>query len=96
MAESEGHDRSRFDELTEAGRLAAISHLRIGKQRTKTRWANAPGQREAMHRDMTDPARHERVRAAMARKYWPFRIASWFGIGQRVTFAVDELERVDG
>lgn len=42
--------------------------------------------------DVTDPARHRSIRAAMAGKYWPFRIASWFGIGQRVTFAVDDLE----
>jgi len=42
--------------------------------------------------DVTDPERHDRIRAAMARKYLPFRIASWFGIGQRVTFSVDQLE----
>jgi hypothetical protein len=41
--------------------------------------------------DVTDPERHRRIREAMARKYLPFRIASWFGIGQRVTFAVDGL-----
>lgn len=46
--------------------------------------------------DVADPERHRRIRAAMARKYLPFRIASWFGIGQRVTFAVDGLEPVPG
>lgn len=46
--------------------------------------------------DVTDPERHRRIRAAMARKYLPFRIASWFGIGQKVTFAVDGLERITG
>lgn len=43
--------------------------------------------------DVTDPERHRRIRTEMARKYLPFRIASWFGAGQKVTFAVDELER---
>jgi hypothetical protein len=42
--------------------------------------------------DVTDPERHRRIRAAMARKYWPFRIASWLGIGQKHTFFVDQLE----
>jgi len=44
--------------------------------------------------DVADPERHRRIRAAMARKYLPFRIASWFGVGQKVTFAVDGLERI--
>jgi hypothetical protein len=44
--------------------------------------------------DVDDPALHERVRREMARKYWPARIASWFGIGQRRTFRVDELSVV--
>jgi len=42
--------------------------------------------------DVTDPEHHQRIRTAMARKYWPFRIASWFGFGQRTTFAVGDLE----
>ena len=42
--------------------------------------------------DVSDPERHRSIRKAMARKYWPFRIASWLGIGQRHTFAVDALE----
>jgi hypothetical protein len=42
--------------------------------------------------DVTDAATHERIRRAMARKYWPFRIASWFGIGQKSTFRIDALE----
>jgi hypothetical protein len=46
--------------------------------------------------DVTDPACHQRIRAAMARKYWPFRIASWFGIGQRSTFVVDGLSGSPG
>jgi len=41
--------------------------------------------------DVADPERHQRIRVAMARKYLPARIASWFGVGQRVTFAVDDL-----
>ena len=41
--------------------------------------------------DVTEPERHQRIRTAMARKYLPFRIASWFGFGQRVTFTVDGL-----
>jgi len=45
--------------------------------------------------DVTDPQRHRRIRAAMARKYLPFRIASWLGIGQRFTFLVDALEVVE-
>lgn len=44
--------------------------------------------------DVTDPQRHRAIRSAMARKYLPFRIASWLGIGQRFTFRVDELEVV--
>ncbi|MEW6271524.1 MAG: nitroreductase/quinone reductase family protein [Thermodesulfobacteriota bacterium] len=42
-----------------------------------------------------DPAAHERIRRGMARKYWPAWIASWLGIGQRSTFRVESLERVD-
>jgi hypothetical protein len=46
--------------------------------------------------DIADPAQHARVRAALARKYWPARIASWFGIGQRHTFRVVDLEPLGG
>ena len=42
--------------------------------------------------DVRDPDRHRRIRAAMARKYLPFRVASWLGLGQRFTFCVDELQ----
>jgi F420H(2)-dependent quinone reductase len=45
-------------------------------------------------RDIADPQEHARVRGLIARKYWPARIASWFGIGQRFTFRVDELVEV--
>jgi deazaflavin-dependent oxidoreductase (nitroreductase family) len=41
--------------------------------------------------DNRDAAAHERVRSGMARKYWPARIASWFGIGQKHSFRVDGL-----
>lgn len=41
--------------------------------------------------DNRDPGMHDGVRRAMARKYWPARIASWFGIGQKHTFRIDEL-----
>jgi deazaflavin-dependent oxidoreductase (nitroreductase family) len=41
--------------------------------------------------DNRDPAAHERVRRGMASKYWPARIASWLGIGQKHTFRVDGL-----
>jgi deazaflavin-dependent oxidoreductase (nitroreductase family) len=44
--------------------------------------------------DVDDPQTHERVRAAMARKYWAAWIASLFGIGQKRTFRVDRLEVV--
>ena len=46
--------------------------------------------------DIRDPALHQGVRRAMARKYWPARIASWFGIGQKHTFRVDALAVRDG
>jgi len=39
----------------------------------------------------SDPAEHGRIRAAMARKYLAFRIASWLGLGQRFTFRVESL-----
>jgi len=41
--------------------------------------------------DNRDAEAHERVRRGMAQKYWPARIASWFGIGQRHTFRVAGL-----
>ncbi|MBY0278916.1 hypothetical protein K2Z84_26580 [Candidatus Binatia bacterium] len=44
--------------------------------------------------DATDPVRHRAIRKAMARKYLPFRIAAWLGLGQRFTFVVDALEIV--
>lgn len=44
--------------------------------------------------DVADPQRHRAIRRAMARKYLPFRIASWLGLGQRFTFLVDQLEVV--
>lgn len=34
---------------------------------------------------------HARIRSAMARKYLPFRIASWLGMGQRFTFRIEDL-----
>jgi deazaflavin-dependent oxidoreductase (nitroreductase family) len=45
--------------------------------------------------DTGDAPAHDRVRRAMAAKYWPARILSWFGIGQRHTFRVDGLTLVD-
>jgi hypothetical protein len=42
--------------------------------------------------DVAAPERHRQIRAAMARKYLPFRIASWLGLGQRHTFQVDALD----
>jgi hypothetical protein len=44
--------------------------------------------------DVTDAQQHAAIRRAMARKYWPARIASWFGIGQRTTFRIDALQAV--
>ena len=38
-----------------------------------------------------DATEHARIRAAMARKYLPFRIASWLGIGQNFTFRIEDL-----
>jgi len=64
-------------------RHAARVELELGSARLRGRFA-----------DVSDPERHRRIRAAMARKYWAFRIASWLGIGQRHTFAVDGLEVV--
>lgn len=56
----------------------------------------AAGRLRGRFADVTDAATHERIRRAMAQKYWPARIASWFGIGQRATFRVDALEVVEG
>jgi hypothetical protein len=52
----------------------------------------AAGRLRGRFADVTDPGRHRAIRTAMARKYWPARVASWFGIGQRATFCVDALE----
>lgn len=70
-------DRNWVRNARHAGRV----ELEIGGARLRGRFT-----------DVSDPERHRRIRAAMARKYWPFRIASWLGIGQRYTFAVDALE----
>ena len=51
----------------------------------------AAGSLRGRFADVTDPQRHRQIRSAMARKYWPARIASWFGIGQRATFSIDAL-----
>jgi deazaflavin-dependent oxidoreductase (nitroreductase family) len=40
------------------------------------------------------PAEHARIRSAMARKYLPFRIASWLGLGQKFTFRIEHLRPV--
>lgn len=37
-------------------------------------------------------AEHPRIRAAMARKYLAFRVASWIGLGQRFTYRIEEVE----
>ncbi|HZR81723.1 MAG TPA: nitroreductase/quinone reductase family protein [Candidatus Binatia bacterium] len=46
--------------------------------------------------EIAEPGEHARVRAALARKYWPARIASWFGIGQRHTFRIGDLAPLGG
>jgi len=56
----------------------------------------AGGRLRGRFADVTDPERHLEIRSAMARKYLPARIASWFGIGQRATFCVDSLEAAAG
>jgi hypothetical protein len=56
----------------------------------------AAGRLRGRFADVTDPERHRQIRSAMARKYLPARIASWFGIGQRATFCVDALEPAAG
>jgi deazaflavin-dependent oxidoreductase (nitroreductase family) len=43
----------------------------------------------------TEPEEHARIRSAMARKYLPFRIASWLGLGQKFTFRIEALRPVD-
>lgn len=72
-------DRNWVRNARHAGRV----ELEVGGARLRGQFA-----------DVRDPERHGRIRKAMARKYWPFRIASWVGIGQRHTFAVDALEVV--
>lgn len=52
----------------------------------------AAGRLRGRFADVADRGRHQAIRAAIARKYWPARVASWFGIGQRATFCVDALE----
>jgi hypothetical protein len=52
----------------------------------------AAGSLRGRFADVTDPQLHQQIRTAMARKYLPARIASWFGIGQRATFSVGALE----
>ena len=47
-------------------------------------------------REVAEPEDNARIRAAMARKYWPARILSWFGAGQRFNFQVGDLRRLGG
>lgn len=54
----------------------------------------AAGRLRGRFADVTEPQLHRQIRAAMARKYWPARVASWFGIGQRATFSIGALETV--
>lgn len=54
----------------------------------------AAGSLRGRFTDVSDPRLHQQIRSAMARKYWPARIASWFGIGQRATFSIGGLETV--
>jgi deazaflavin-dependent oxidoreductase (nitroreductase family) len=42
-----------------------------------------------------EPEEHARIRSAMARKYLPFRIASWLGLGQKFTFRIEALRPAD-
>lgn len=41
--------------------------------------------------EIAEPGEHAAVRAAIARKYWPARIAGWFGIGQKRTFRIRDV-----
>lgn len=54
--------------------------LEIGGTRLRGRFA-----------DLDDPQEHQAVRSAIAQKYWPARIAGWFGIGQKRTFRIGDL-----
>lgn len=82
----------------------AIGIGTLDATRNWVRNARAAGEVELVFRDArlrgrfrevtSDPAAHERIRRGMAAKYWPARIASWFGIGQRATFRIDELTLV--
>ena len=47
------------------------------------------GRRLAGRLRPTSAPEHSRVRAAMARKYLAFRIASWLGLGQNFTYRVE-------
>jgi deazaflavin-dependent oxidoreductase (nitroreductase family) len=52
------------------------------------------GRRFAGRIRAADPQEHARIRSAMARKYLPFRIASWLGLGQKFTFRIEGLRPV--
>jgi len=54
----------------------------------------AAGRLRGRFADVSEPQLHQQIRTAMARKYWPARVASWFGIGQRATFSVGALETI--
>jgi deazaflavin-dependent oxidoreductase (nitroreductase family) len=49
------------------------------------------GRRLAGRLRPSTPAEHPRIRAAMARKYLAFRLASWVGLGQKFTYRIEEL-----
>lgn len=49
------------------------------------------GRRLAGRFRAADPGEHARIRTAMARKYLPFRLASWIGLGQKFTFRIEDL-----
>lgn len=51
----------------------------------------AAGRLAGRFADITDAGEHSIVRGLIAKKYWPARIASWFGIGQRHTFRISDL-----
>lgn len=44
--------------------------------------------------EASDPGSHARLRERFATKYWLAWIASWFGLGQRSTFRVLDLELI--
>jgi deazaflavin-dependent oxidoreductase (nitroreductase family) len=53
--------------------------------------AEIGGRRFAGRIRAAEPQEHSRIRTAMARKYLPFRIASWLGLGQKFTFRIEDL-----